>query len=298
MKQDHQQLLKPELINSVSGLALIARVVVDGFLAGNHQSRKVGQGLEFSQYKAYQPGDDMRLLDWKMLARSGRYYIKQAEIDTQVAIKFVVDSSASMQYAESGLSKMDYARVLIASLAYLSYQQGDAVGLFALNDRALKSLYPTSNKQHYNRLLNELIRTTSTGSWPKNKRDIQKIHNRSHKELIFLVTDMYEYDDELSGWIQQLKTSKNEVVVIQLMGKNEMEFEYSGAMVFEDLETGHRVKIEANHAKAEYLNSLKEHLESIKEAMTTSGIGYELFRFDTPLHEVLQLFLKKRLRLH
>ncbi len=298
MKQDYRQLLEPKIINSVSGLALIARVIVDGFLAGAHGSRRVGPGLEFSQYRSYQTGDDMRLLDWKMLARSGRYYIKEADIDTHVAVKFIVDASASMLHTEGQLSKMDYVRVLVASLAYLAHQQGDLVGLFALNDTRLQSLHPTSHKQHYNRLLNELIEIKNRGSWPGDQNDIDKIQQRSHKELLFVVTDMYEEKTELTKWITDLKTARNEVVVLQVMGKNELEFDYTGAMVFEDLETGKRVKVDAKQAKSTYTEAMNSHLETLKNTFLSNGIGFELFRSDAPVDEALQLFLKKRIRLN
>lgn len=294
MKQDYRQLLQPKVINSVSGLSLIARVIVDGFLSGKHQSRRVGQGLEFSQYRAYQSGDDMRLLDWKMLARSGRYYIKQADIETHVAVKFIVDASASMLHKEDELSKMEYVRVLVASLASLAHQQGDAVGLFSLNNQQLKSLYPTSHKQHYNRLLHELLQIKPSGSWPKKSDAIHKVHNRTEKELLFFITDMYEEDNELSDWIKHLKTSKNEVCVLQILGKNETQFEYSGGLVFEDLETGERVSVNAKDAKGMYLKAMDENQKMIKNSFLTKDIGYSLFRMDEPLQETLQFFLKRR----
>ena len=118
-------------------MALISRVIVDGYLNGLNHSRRVGAGMEFSQFRGYEPGDDLRLLDWKMLARSGRYYIKQSEIETNISIKFILDTSNSMLHKENDLSKMEFAKVLIASLAYLSQNQGDAIGLFALNDKKL-----------------------------------------------------------------------------------------------------------------------------------------------------------------
>lgn len=298
MKQDYRQLLQPKIINSITGLALIARVVVDGFLAGAHGSRKVGTGLEFSQYRSYQTGDDMRLLDWKMLARSGRYYIKEADIDTHVAVKFIVDASASLLHTEDGLSKMDYVRVLVASLAHLAQQQGDVVGLFALNNNRLQSLHPASHKQQYKRLLNELIAIENKGAWPSNQNDIAKIHQRSHKELLFVLTDMHEEKTELSDWIISLKTARNEVVVLQVMGDKELEFDYEGALVFEDLETGKRIKADAKQSKNNYLKQMNSHLESVKNTFLSNGIGFELFRTNAPIDEALLLFLKKRLRLN
>lgn len=294
MKQDYHQLLKPEIINSVSGLSLIARVTVEGYLSGLNHSRRVGPGMEFSQYRGYEPGDDLRLLDWKMLARSGRYYIKQSEVETNIAVKFILDSSRSMLHEEEGLTKMDYVRVLVASLAYLSRNQGDAVGLFALNDQYLHSLYPRVQKQHYNRLLHELINISNEGKWPSDPTASQKLHDRSHKELIFFITDMYENTSELTGLIKRLKTPRNEVVVLQVMGKSELEFNYKGTVTFEDLETGARMKVNAKEAKNHYLSSLNKMMTGLKSELAENGISYQLFRLDEHLGEALQVFLKKR----
>lgn len=294
MKQDYQQLLKPEIINTVSGLALIARVTVDGYLSGLNHSRRVGPGMEFSQFRGYEPGDDLRLLDWKMLARSGRYYIKQSEVETNIAVKFILDSSKSMLHEEDGLSKMDYVRVLVASLAYLSQNQGDAVGLFALNDHHLHSLYPRVQKKHFNRLLLELINVKNEGKWPEDPMTAEKLHDRSHKELIFFITDMYENTSELTNFINRLKTARNEVVVLHIMGKNELEFDYKGMVTFEDLETGAKMKVDAREAKSAYLRSMEEMMKNTKDTLLAKGVSYQLFRLDQHLGEALQLFLKKR----
>lgn len=294
MKQDYQQLLKPEIINTVSGLALIARVTVDGYLSGLNHSRRVGPGMEFSQFRGYEPGDDLRLLDWKMLARSGRYYIKQSEVETNIAVKFILDSSKSMLHEENGISKMDFVRVLVASLAYLSQNQGDAVGLFALNDHHLHSLYPRVQKKHFNRLLLELINIKNEGKWPENPLAAEKLHDRSHKELIFFITDMYENTAELTNFINRLKTARNEVVVLHIMGKNELEFDYEGTVTFEDLETGAKIKVDAKEAKSAYLKSMEEMIKNTKDTLLAKGVSYQLFRLDQHLGEALQLFLKKR----
>lgn len=297
MRQDYHDLLRPELVKSVSGLALISRVIVDGYLSGLNHSRRVGPGMEFSQYRSYQSGDDLRLLDWKMLARSGRYYIKQSEIETNISVKFILDSSKSMLHKEDGLTKMDYVRVLVASLAYLAQSQGDAVGLFALNDRRLHSVYPKVQKQHFNRLLLELIHIENEGKWPISTNDSRKLHDRTHKELIFFITDMYENDQELSHFIKRLKTLRNEVVVLHVMGGNEMDFNYTGNVTFEDLETGTKLKVNAVETKKHYLKSLDEMILKTKDLLLANDISYHLFRLDAPMGEALQLFLKKRHKL-
>ncbi|MFS4448754.1 DUF58 domain-containing protein [Maribacter sp. 2307UL18-2] len=294
MKQDYRQLLEPKIINSISGLSLIARVIVDGYLSGLHQSRRVGVGLEFSQYRGYEPGDDMRLLDWKMLARSGRYYIKQSEIETHITVKFIVDASKSMVHTEKSLSKMDYVKVLTASLAHLAQSQGDAIGLYALNDTKIKTIRPTVQKQQYKRFLNELIQIEGHGQWPEKSDFLHQMPNSGHKELLFFITDMYESDGELTRMIQNLKTKRNELVVLHIMGEDELEFNYQGYVIFEDLETGAKVKVDTKKAKELYLRSLTKKMSAMNNGFLSQGIGYQLFRLNEPISEVLQLFLKRR----
>ncbi|WP_394749926.1 DUF58 domain-containing protein [Spongiimicrobium salis] len=297
MKNDYHQLLKPEIIKTVSGLALIARIIADGYLSGYSHSKRVGSGMEFSQFRTYEPGDDLRLLDWKMLARSNRYYIKQAEIETNITVKFVLDASRSMLHTEKGLSKMDYGRVLIATLTYIAHNQGDAVGLFALNQQQLYSVYPKVQKQHFNRLLQELLLVKNQGKWPENARGIQQLQHRGGKELLFFVTDLYEHGQELSSFVKRLKTPKNEVVVMHLLGKNELEFNYKGMVTFEDLETGTKLKVDAQSAQKEYLNAMQQFTKKIKEDLLTHAIDYHQFVLGTPIEEAIQLFLKRRNRL-
>ena len=294
MKQDYRQLLQPKIINSISGLSLIARVIVDGYLSGINQSRRVGAGLEFSQYRGYQPGDDMRLLDWKMLARSGRYYVKQSEIETHISIKFILDASKSMLHTENGLSKLDYVKVLTASLAHLAQNQGDAVGLYTLNDQKIKSLHPVVQKQGYKRFLYELIGMQAEGKWPKKSLALDQLQRRGRKELLFFITDMYEQNAELTTLVKSLKTKRNEVVVLQIMGNKEMEFDYKDFIIFEDLETGAKVKVDAEAAAREYLNAMSQMMANTKDELLTHGIGHHLFKLDAPIGEALKLFLKQR----
>jgi len=297
VKQDYHQLLKPELIRGVSGLALIAKVIVDGYLSGLNHSRRIGSGMEFSQFRNYEIGDDLRLLDWKMLARSGRYYIKQSEIETNISVKFILDASGSMMHTENERSKMDYIRVLIATMAYMSKNQGDAIGLFALNNNELYSLTPKIQKQHFNQLLSTLTKIESSGKWPEKSKVPNVLHDRGHKELIFFITDFYEHENELSNFVEKLKTPRNEVMVLHVMGKSEMDFDYKGTLTFEDLETGVKRKVDTEQAKKYYLQSLKNHIAETKNTLLAGNIGYHLFRLDEPIGNTLQLFIKMRNRI-
>ena len=296
--RDYHDLLKPEVINTVSGLSLISRIVVEGYLSGLHRSKSVGPGMEFSQYRGYDPGDDLRLLDWKMLARSGRYYIKQSEVESHVAVKFIVDASASMEHSENGISKLEFARIMVACLAHLAQKQGDSVGLFALNEDDFLSIYPRADQKHYNRMLLELLQLSTKGKWPEVTKASKRIHNRGEKELIFFLTDMYEEHNELSDFVKNLKTAKNDVVVLQIMAGNEMDFDYKRSVTFEDLETGTKIKVDVNKAKMAYLKLLETKIGQIKENLLSQGISHYVFRMDEPLGDALQLFLKERTRLN
>ena len=296
--RDYHDLLKPEVINTVSGLSLISRIVVEGYLSGLHRSRSVGPGMEFSQYRAYEPGDDLRLLDWKMLARSGRYYIRQSEVESQVVVKFIVDASASMDHTENGLSKLEFARVIVACLSQMAQKQGDSVGLFALNENKFVEIYPKADQKHYNRLLLELLNISTKGKWPKLSVATKKIHSRGTRELVFFLTDMYEDISELSDFAKELKTSNNEVVVLQLMAGNELDFAYKKSVTFEDLETGAKVKVDVDKAKDAYLKALEAKMTRTKEQLLSKGVHFHLFRMDAHLGNALQLFLKERSRLN
>ncbi len=294
MRLNYQDLLKPDILNSIKGLELIAKVIVDGYLAGLNHSTRVGSGMEFSQYRSYEPGDDLRLLDWKMLARSERYYIKQSEIDTNISVKFIIDASKSMLHEEDGLTKMDFVRVLVASLAYLAQHQGDAIGLFALNDAEFYSVYPRVVKQHFNRFLHQLVEINNRGRWPSDPTSTEKLHDRKHKELIVVISDMYEHSKELSSFIERLKTKRNEVVVFHILSPNEKTLDYQGSYTFEDLETGEQMKLDANDVRKNYLYRFEKHLNQLKTDMFEQGVGYQQFFTNEHIGEALQWFIQKR----
>jgi len=294
MKSDYRHLLKPETLHSIKGLALIAKVIVEGYFSGLNHSKRVGAGMEFSQYRSYEPGDDLRLLDWKMLARSSRYYIKQSEIETNISVKFVIDASNSLSHEEDGLAKIDFIRMLVASLGYLAKHQGDAIGLFALNDHNFYSVYPRVEKQHFNRFLHQLINIENKGKWPQQSSTTEKLHDRKHKEMIIFFSDMYEHNHELTDFVNHLKTKRNEVLVFHVISPREQHFDYKGAVTFEDLETHQRIKVDAAQAKNEYIRMFNERIQHLKSMFFENGIGYEVFNTEEPVGDVLTTFLKKR----
>jgi uncharacterized protein (DUF58 family) len=291
-----KELLNPSVLHTVSGLELVARIIVEGFMSGSNKSQSVGAGQEFSQYRNYQPGDDLRQLDWKMFARTERYYIKEAEIETNITVKFMLDASHSMAYTEDGVSKMQYAKVMIAALAYLARKQRDTFGLFAVNDQQIKSVLPRFEQQQFLRFLTELIKVKSEGSWQKGG-SIEQLFDHHGKEMIIFVTDLYDETKDIHRFISRLKTSRNEVIVFHLLGKTESTFDYQGSFTFEDLETRTRTKVDTYSEQKAYKQRMQEWLEESRAWMLEKQINYNLVYLDQSVELVLQNFLTVRKRL-
>ncbi|MBX2895541.1 MAG: DUF58 domain-containing protein [Cyclobacteriaceae bacterium] len=291
-----KELLNPSVLNTVSGLELVARVIVEGFMSGSNKSQSVGSGQEFSQYRNYQPGDDLRQLDWKMFARSERYYIKEAEIETNITVKFMLDASRSMAYAEGELSKLQYAKVLMAALAFLARKQSDTFGLFAVNDQQINTLLPRFEQQQFMRFLLELINIQSDGKWENSGRE-EQLFDHHGKEMIVFFTDMYDAEGDLQRFISRLKTSRNEVVIFHLMGKHEQELDYEGSLTFEDLETNVRTKVNTVLHKKEYAARVANWIQDTRMWMLEKDISYHVVTLQQGAESVLRDFLVTRKRL-
>ncbi len=287
-----KELLKPEILNTVSGLELIARVIVEGFMSGSNKSQSVGAGQEFSQYKNYQAGDDLRQLDWKMFARSERYYVKQADIETNITVKFMLDASHSMSYAEDNISKLQYAKVMTAALAYLARKQSDTFGLYAVNDKNVKVVQPRFEQQQFIRFLNELVHLKSEGTWKKG--GVEQLFDHHGKEMIVFITDLYDESEDLQNFISRLKTPRNEVIVFHLMGRHETDLDFNGSFTFEDLESGARTKVDTLVQQKDYSRRVKEWLQSSRGWMLEKQINYHLVFLDEPVETVLRNFLTVR----
>jgi uncharacterized protein (DUF58 family) len=293
MNAQIKELLKPEILNSINGMELIARIVVEGFMSGSNKSQTIGAGQEFSQYRNYEPGDDLRQLDWKMYARSERYYIKQAEIETNITVKFMIDASNSMSYSEHGLSKLQYAKVLTAALAYLARKQSDSFGLFTVNNKHTQIIEPRFEQQQFLRFLNALVDVKSEGTW-KYDNSIEHLFDWRGKEMIVFITDLYDDENDLLNFISRLKTTRNEVIVFHIMGEHEMKFDYGGSFTFQDLETKTIRRVETAVQQKEYVRRVDQWIEQSRLWMYEHKISYQLIRLSDPFENSLRDFLKVR----
>jgi hypothetical protein len=290
-------MLSPKVLASIKNLPLLAKTVVDGFMMGAHKSFQKGAGMEFSQYRSYQPGDDLRQLDWKLFARSDRYYIRESEIETSISVRFVLDASASMNHEDNGITKIEYARFLAASLAYLANSQGDATGLYILQKKEIISLTPRYDPQHLQRFFFHLSQIKPGGTFAGNELTESIFTNSSRKELVIFITDMYEQEEEINKIISRFKAFKNEVVVFHLIGNNEIEFSYKGNLTFEDWETGRTVEVATDELRNTYIKTLQQQLLNIRTKLLDMDVTYRLQLISQPLDQALRDFLVQRNKL-
>jgi len=287
-------LLDPYILTSIKDLSLAAKTTIDGFMSGANKSAVKGTGMEFSQYRTYMPGDDLRWLDWKMFARSDRYYIRESETETNISLRLLIDTSASMDHRDGNYTKMEYARYLAASLAYLANMQGDAIGLYTLREDGIFSLAARQGFQNLNRLFYQLEQAGPKGKFthPVYYKDIYS--GGSRRELLIFITDMYQAKDEMYKLLDLLNALRHEIIVLHIMGRNEMELDYAGYSTLEDLETGATIQVDAARAKQVYTSHLDEHLARIRHDLLTRNIYYRLLVMDQPVDEALRDFLYKR----
>lgn len=291
------KLLDPKVLMAIKELSLSAKMTIDGFMSGINESTIKGAGLEFSQYRSYQPGDDLRSLDWKMFARSDRYYIRESEVETSIAIRILIDASASMNHSDGDFTKIEYAKYLGASLAYLANLQGDAIGLYVLKNSGIFSMTPKQDFQHLARLFHQLETIHPDGSFTKPIHHKELFAGAQKRELLVFVTDLYQTDNEIINLLDTLNILRHEMVVFHVVSRNELELDFKGYTTFEDLESGETIQIDQAKARTEYKTKLANYLAETRTKMLDRRIFYRTVCTDEPLDQALRDFLKQRSKL-
>lgn len=286
-------MLDPKVLMTIKNLPLLAKTVIDGFMNGFNKSTVKGPGLEFSQYRSYQPGDDLRWMDWRMYARSDRYYIRESEIETSISVRFLVDASASMNHHDGTLTKIEYARFLAASLAYLANLQGDAVGLYVFKEGGLFSLASRPDPQHLQRLYHQLENIKPSGTFTQEVNYKELYAGSGRKELLVFITDMYQPEREIMKLLDSLSALRHEIIVFQLMGQNELDFDFKGYSSLEDLETGEVIQV-GPQAKKQYKEALEKHQQEIRMQLLGKHIVHRMINTSEPLDKALRDFLVQR----
>jgi uncharacterized protein (DUF58 family) len=290
--------LDPAVVAAIDDLEVVARYIVEGLRTGEHRSPFHGFSAEFSQYRPYRPGDDLKYLDWKVLARTDRLYTRQFRETTNLSAMLVLDASASMAYPAAGqtndVSKFAYARMIAAALAYLLVEQGDAVGLMTTQDGRLVYLPPRGGKTHLRRVLAELSKLTPSGSWSPGAVIARAAELLRRRGMLLMLSDFY--DDEAATLTELKRASRrgHEAAIIQVISKPEIEFPFSGGMEFEDLESPARVIVDAATIGRQYRAKIAEFLERWRSDARQGGLDYALLTTDRPPDDALRGYLIRR----
>ena len=286
-------LLDPALLARISDLALLARSVVDGFMHGQHRSLRRGSSSDFAQHRSYQPGDDLRRIDWRVYGRTDRFYVKEYEADTNASVLFALDATASMAYGSSGVTKYDYGRFLIASLAWLSQRQGDRVGLATFSGDLVDIVPPST--RHLQLLLHTLGGSRASGAGRLSTAVDRLTHLSTRAGIVVLVTDCYEQPDDLGRAADALRTRGHDVIVFHLVDAAERDFPFTAATTFEDAESGVRLPLRPEALRATYLTRMAEHHAAVSTRLSAAGTDYVRVQTDQPLDRSLHAYLDSRL---
>lgn len=290
-----QRFLQPEVLAGMSGLDLIAKTVVDGFVAGLHRSPDFGFSQEFAEYRAYSPGDDLRHVDWNVFARTERAYLKRYRGETNSLLTVLLDASHSMRYTSHGVTKMDYARYIAASLFYLAiHSQRDAAGLVVFDDEVRNYIRPSTRQGQLARLLSglELAEPKARTDFAKPIDHLRQFLRR--RGMVIVVSDFFGDPARIVHTIEPLRFHGNEVVLFHLLDPQEVRPSLKDATVLVDLETGEEMQVTPDYASREYRQKIDAHLADIRTRTRAAGMDYFLLTTEKPLDTMLREYLTIR----
>jgi uncharacterized protein (DUF58 family) len=286
----------PKALMAIRSLELRARVVVEGFWNGLHRSPYHGFSVEFTEYRQYTPGDDTRYLDWRLYARSDRYYLKKFEDETNLRCHLLVDQSRSMTYGSLTYSKSDYARTLAATLAWFLNGQGDAVGLFTFAERVQDYLPARHRHGHLRQLMLALERETE-GRETNLAEPLRRVAELTRKRgLIVLISDLLAPVNELENNLARLTAAGHEVVIFQILDPNELAFDFTAATLFQDIESGKDIYLDPVAVRSEYQRRLQAHTQGVEIICRKLGFAFHRVVTNQSLDIALFDFLRSRSR--
>jgi uncharacterized protein (DUF58 family) len=282
----------PELLARIADLELVARIVVEGLVSGLHRSPFHGYSAEFSQYRHYRQGDDLKYVDWKLLARTDRLYTKQFRETTNMAAQIVIDTSASMGFpvADARVSKVRYAIIAAAALAYLISAQGDAVGVVAPG----RFIAPKAGRQHLRGVLAALSTLDASGTWQSGETVRRAAERLTRRGMLLVFSDFYDAEDRTFAELRRASRMGHEVVLFQIMSRDELDFPFTRDIELTDLETGRSLPIHAGVARPAYKDAVAAFLERWRSRAAAEGFQYSLIVTDMPADHALRNFLLRR----
>ncbi len=291
-----QRFLDPAVLASISSLDLVAKTVVDGFVAGLHRSPSFGFSQEFAEYRAYNEGDDLRHVDWNVFARSERIYLKRFRGETNSQLLILIDASASMTYGSGPIRKLDYARYLAASIAYLSSQQRDATGLIVF-DEDVKNYIPPSTRQGQLMRILHAIESAEGGSRTDFAKPFAHFQQYLHRRgIVVVMSDFYAPPEEVAKVIEPLRYRGNEVVLFHILDPKELEPDFRDPVLLLDVEDQNAMEVSPEYARTEYREKIDRHIRMLAEKTAAAGLEYVFMNTAKPLDTALRNYLAIRQR--
>ena len=292
---DQQSYLRPDVVSRLSSMELRARLVVEGFMTGLHKSPYHGFSVEFAEHRPYMPGDEIRRIDWKVLGRTDRYYIKQFEEETNLKAYILVDASRSMAFkAEGPVTKLQYASYLAAALAYLMVRQQDAVGLVTYDETIRTFMPPHSTKIYLQNILAELDHLepgNATGTGRALNAVAERIRRRG---LVLVFSDLFDKPEEVMSALKHFRHSQHDVIVFHVLDPRERNFSFGRDAIFRDMESGEEMMTQPYQIQRAYQEAMQDFIATYKRECREQRIDYVLLDTGTPFDVALVEFLNKR----
>ena len=285
----------PVVLARIGNLELVARAVVDGFINGIHRSPYFGASVDFAEHRGYVPGDDIRRVDWRLYARTDRYYIKEYEADSNSNFSTLLDVSKSMGYSSGGVTKLEYGKMLAGCLTYLVHRQRDRVGMTAFDSDIVEHVPPSA--KHMDVVLHVLdrLKPASPGSLRAPLHKMAEHFGR--RGLLILISDLYEEPDAVIEAIGPLRFRGNDIAVFHLLDPAELDFSFREPSAFEDLESGEQIPIVPDALAAQYKVLVQAHIDALRERFSANRIDYTMLNTAMPLDHALFSYLSTRERL-
>jgi uncharacterized protein (DUF58 family) len=284
----------PAVLAGISGLDLVAKTVVDGFIAGLHRSPDFGFSQEFAEYRAYTPGDDLRHVDWNVFARTEKAYLKRYRGETNTALMVLLDASASMGFGSGALAKFDYARFLASALVYLAHLQRDSTGLIVFHDEIENFIRPSARQGQLMRLLHG-IEAATLGKRTDFKRpffELQQFLKR--RGITVFISDFFEDPGAIIDTVVPLRFRGNELVLFHVLDPAELDPNLREPALLVDMETGEAIETSPEYARNEYRRKIHAHVAELRSKSESAGIDYFLLPTDRPLDQALREYFTIR----
>jgi len=286
----------PVVLARVGNLELVARSVVDGFINGLHRSPYFGASVDFAEHRGYTPGDDIRRVDWRLFARTDRFYVKEYEADSNSNFTVVLDVSKSMGFASGGVTKLEYARMLAGCLTYLVHRQKDRVGLVTFDSDVVEHVPPSA--KHLEVVLHVLdrVKLSKPGELGPPLRKLAEHFGR--RGVLVLISDLYEDPQAIIDAVSPLRFRGNDLIVFHVLDPAEIDFPYDDASAFEDLESGEQIPVVPEALAGQYRELVRAHIEALATKFSELRIDYSLLNTANPLDHALFNYLSMRERMN